>query len=68
MGRKETGMPTKTDDMSKPQAVFTGGASSDHGDVTLIGIVEFRLRRDQARRAKGLSVLVETAIEGLLFS
>jgi len=36
MGREEKGMPTKTDDMSKPQAVFTGGASSDHGDVTLI--------------------------------
>jgi aminobenzoyl-glutamate utilization protein B len=36
MGRDEKGMPTKTGTMSKPQAVFTGGASSDHGDVTLI--------------------------------
>ena len=36
MGREEKGMPTKTGSMSKPQAVFTGGASSDHGDVTLI--------------------------------
>ena len=36
MGRQESGMPTKTGNISKPQAVFTGGASSDHGDVTLI--------------------------------
>ncbi|MHC4626742.1 MAG: amidohydrolase, partial [Planctomycetota bacterium] len=36
MGREETGMPTKVGGISKPQEVFTGGASSDHGDVTLI--------------------------------
>jgi aminobenzoyl-glutamate utilization protein B len=36
MDREEKGMPTKTSDIKKPQAVFTGGASSDHGDVTLI--------------------------------
>jgi len=36
MGREEKGMPAKTGNMKKPQAVFTGGASSDHGDVTLI--------------------------------
>jgi aminobenzoyl-glutamate utilization protein B len=36
MGREEKGMPVKTGDINKPQAVFTGGASSDHGDVTLI--------------------------------
>jgi aminobenzoyl-glutamate utilization protein B len=36
MSREEKGMPTKTSDIKKPQAVFTGGASSDHGDVTLI--------------------------------
>ncbi|MHC4297874.1 MAG: amidohydrolase [Planctomycetota bacterium] len=36
MGHKEEGMPTETGKINKPQAVFTGGASSDHGDVTLI--------------------------------
>ncbi len=36
MGREEKGMPTKTSGIKKPQEVFTGGASSDHGDVTLI--------------------------------
>ena len=36
LGRAETGMPTKVGEMGKPAAVFTGGASSDHGDVTLI--------------------------------
>jgi aminobenzoyl-glutamate utilization protein B len=36
MDREEKGMPTKTGDIKKPQKVFTGGASSDHGDVTLI--------------------------------
>jgi aminobenzoyl-glutamate utilization protein B len=29
-------MPTKTGKLGGPAAVFTGGASSDHGDVTLI--------------------------------
>ena len=36
LGREEKGMPTKTGEIKKPQKVFTGGASSDHGDVTLI--------------------------------
>lgn len=36
MDRPENGMPTKTGAITRPQAVFTGGASSDHGDVTLI--------------------------------
>lgn len=36
LGREAKGMPTKVGDLGKPAAVFTGGASSDHGDVTLI--------------------------------
>ena len=36
LGREEKGMPEKTSDIKKPQKVFTGGASSDHGDITLI--------------------------------
>lgn len=36
IGREEKGMLTETSDIKKPQKVFTGGASSDHGDVTLI--------------------------------
>jgi len=36
LGRKENGMPKKIGELGKPAAVFTGGASSDHGDVTLI--------------------------------
>lgn len=36
MGSKEKGMPTEVGDIGKPKDVFTGGASSDHGDVTLI--------------------------------
>jgi aminobenzoyl-glutamate utilization protein B len=32
----EKGMPTKIGSLEKPATVFTGGASSDHGDVTLI--------------------------------
>jgi aminobenzoyl-glutamate utilization protein B len=36
IGREGQGMPTKTSGIKKPQVVFTGGASSDHGDVTLI--------------------------------
>jgi aminobenzoyl-glutamate utilization protein B len=36
LDKEEKGMPTEPDEMSKPNDVFTGGASSDHGDVTLI--------------------------------
>jgi len=36
LGAKPTGMPTKVGTLGKPAAVFTGGPSSDHGDVTLI--------------------------------
>jgi aminobenzoyl-glutamate utilization protein B len=36
LGRKETGMPTDVNKIKGPDTVFTGGASSDHGDVTLI--------------------------------
>ena len=36
LGRKETGMPAKVGSLGKPATVFVGGASSDHGDVTLI--------------------------------
>jgi aminobenzoyl-glutamate utilization protein B len=36
LGAKVQGMPTKIGKLEKPPAVFTGGASSDHGDVTLI--------------------------------
>jgi aminobenzoyl-glutamate utilization protein B len=36
LGSKETGMPTQIGKLKGPAAVFTGGASSDHGDVTLI--------------------------------
>ncbi len=36
MGSKEKGMPTEVGSLGKPATVFTGGASSDHGDVTLI--------------------------------
>lgn len=36
LGREPTGMPKKIGALGKPAAVFTGGASSDHGDVTLI--------------------------------
>jgi len=36
LGHEEKGMPTKVGSLGKPAAVFTGGASSDHGDVTLI--------------------------------
>jgi len=36
MGGKEQGMPTKIGKLKGPAAVFTGGASSDHGDVTLV--------------------------------
>ena len=36
LGSETKGMPTKIGTIEKPAAVFTGGASSDHGDVTLI--------------------------------
>ncbi len=36
LGREEKGMPKEIDKLGKPATVFTGGASSDHGDVTLI--------------------------------
>jgi aminobenzoyl-glutamate utilization protein B len=36
LGAKETGMPKKVGTLGKPAEVFTGGASSDHGDVTLV--------------------------------
>lgn len=36
MGQTEKGMPTQVGQVKEPQAVFTGGASSDHGDVTLV--------------------------------
>lgn len=36
LGSTTNGMPTKIGAIEKPAAVFTGGASSDHGDVTLV--------------------------------
>lgn len=36
LGKEEKGMPTKVGTLGKPAVVFTGGASSDHGDVTLV--------------------------------
>ncbi|MBM4025856.1 MAG: amidohydrolase, partial [Planctomycetes bacterium] len=36
LGRKETGMSSTVAKIKGPEPVFTGGASSDHGDVTLI--------------------------------
>jgi aminobenzoyl-glutamate utilization protein B len=36
LGKDEKGMPTDVNKIKGPAAVFTGGASSDHGDVTLI--------------------------------
>jgi aminobenzoyl-glutamate utilization protein B len=36
LGKKEKGMPTEIGKLGKPASVFTGGPSSDHGDVTLI--------------------------------
>lgn len=36
MGATAKGMPTAPGRLSGPDAVFVGGASSDHGDVTLI--------------------------------
>jgi aminobenzoyl-glutamate utilization protein B len=36
MDAKPDGMPAQIDRIGKPGPVFTGGASSDHGDVTLV--------------------------------
>lgn len=36
LGKEPKGMPAKVGELGKPAPVFTGGASSDHGDVTLI--------------------------------
>jgi aminobenzoyl-glutamate utilization protein B len=36
LGAKSQGMLSEVDRLEPPPAVFTGGASSDHGDVTLI--------------------------------
>ncbi|MEJ2701657.1 MAG: amidohydrolase [Sedimentisphaerales bacterium] len=36
LGKEEKGMPKEVGKLGKPAAVFTGGPSSDHGDVTLI--------------------------------
>ena len=36
LGAKTAGMPTEIEKLGRPASVFTGGASSDHGDVTLI--------------------------------
>jgi aminobenzoyl-glutamate utilization protein B len=36
MGKDAKGMPTEVGRLESPASVFTGGASSDHGDVTLI--------------------------------
>jgi len=36
LGKEGKGMPRDVGKIGKPEAVFTGGASSDHGDVTLI--------------------------------
>ena len=36
LGKEEKGMPADVNEIKGPDVVFTGGASSDHGDVTLI--------------------------------
>jgi aminobenzoyl-glutamate utilization protein B len=36
LGAEAKGMPTQAGRLSVPERVFTGGASSDHGDVTLV--------------------------------
>ncbi len=36
LGKDEKGMPVDVNKIKGPDAVFTGGASSDHGDVTLM--------------------------------
>ena len=59
MGQEEKGMPAQIGKLQKPPAVFTGGASSDHGDVTLVaptatigfpGCAERRARAPLVRR------------------
>ena len=36
LGKEEKGMPTEVNKLNPPNNKFTGGGSSDHGDVTLI--------------------------------
>ena len=36
LGSRPAGMPGRTSKLKRPPEVFTGGASSDHGDVTLV--------------------------------
>jgi aminobenzoyl-glutamate utilization protein B len=36
LGKEEKGMPVDVGKLNPPKSVFTGGGSSDHGDVTLI--------------------------------
>jgi aminobenzoyl-glutamate utilization protein B len=36
LGANQKGMPTEVGRLELPEKVFTGGASSDHGDVTLV--------------------------------
>lgn len=36
LGKKEDGMPIEAGKLNAPDKTFTGGGSSDHGDVTLI--------------------------------
>jgi aminobenzoyl-glutamate utilization protein B len=36
LGKEEKGMPEDANKIKGPDAVFTGGPSSDHGDVTLV--------------------------------
>jgi len=36
LGKKENGMSKEVSKLNAPKSVFTGGGSSDHGDVTLI--------------------------------
>jgi len=36
LGKAEKGMPTEVGKLGKPAVVYTGGPSSDHGDVTLV--------------------------------
>jgi aminobenzoyl-glutamate utilization protein B len=36
LGKEEKGMPNEVGKLGQPASVFTGGPSSDHGDVTLV--------------------------------
>lgn len=36
LGKEENGMPVEVAELNPPSSKFTGGGSSDHGDVTLI--------------------------------